>query len=339
MNDLLEGPRGLLLGVVAALLSTIIVFGSFFIALREGGTPVALIPSPVFTPSPTPTHTDTPPPPATPLPGAPTFTSSPLPTETPPPTITPTQTPPSLSAECPPPEGWTKGRVEFGDTLASLASRYGVTSEKMAAANCMVVITSQLVAGTTINVPLPSTAPPPADTPTATRTPRPSATPYPTSPEYTCPGPPSNWVPYRIQRGDNLYRISLKFRVSQSLLQYYNCIANPNRIRAGDIIYVPNVATSTPQVTNTPLPTSPPTDTATSPPPSATPPPAPTATLTFTPTSSQTPVPTDTPVPPTDTPPPPTPTPSFTPTTPPPATTAPPVPPTTAAPVVTTPPP
>jgi LysM repeat protein len=336
MNDLLEGTRGLLLGAIAALISTIIVFGSFFMALREGGTPVALIPSPVFTPSPIPTDTDTPPPPATPLPGAPTFTASPLPTETPLPTPTLTQTFPSLSTECPPPEGWTKGTVELGDTLASLASRYGVTSEKMASANCMFVITSQLIPGTTINVPLPSAGPPATQPPTATRTPRPSATPYPTSPAYTCPGPPSNWVPYRIQRGDNLYRISLKFRVSQSDLQYYNCIANPNRIRAGDIIYVPNVATSTPQVTNTPLPTSPPptappTNTATSPPPSATPPPAPTGTPTFTPTSTETPVPTDTPIPPTGTPSP-TPTPSFTPTTPPP-------PPTTAAPVVTTPPP
>ena len=73
MNNLLEGTTGLLLGVAAALISTLIVFGSFFLALREGGTPVALIPSPVFTPSSTPTDTNTPPPPATALPGAPTY--------------------------------------------------------------------------------------------------------------------------------------------------------------------------------------------------------------------------------------------------------------------------
>ena len=78
MNNLLEGTTGLLLGVAAALISTLIVFGSFFLALREGGTPVALIPSPVFTPSSTPTDTNAPPPPATALPGAPTFTRSPL---------------------------------------------------------------------------------------------------------------------------------------------------------------------------------------------------------------------------------------------------------------------
>jgi LysM repeat protein len=66
------------------------------------------------------------------------------------------------------------------------------------------------------------------------------------------PAPPAGWVPYIIQRGDTLSILSLKFGVSQSLLQRVNCIVNPSDIQAGVRIYAPAVNTQPPPATNTP---------------------------------------------------------------------------------------
>ena len=43
---------------------------------------------------------------------------------------------------------------------------------------------------------------------------------------------------YRIQRGDTLSRIAVKFRVTVQELCKWNNIANPNKIYAGDVIFV-----------------------------------------------------------------------------------------------------
>ncbi|NSW51440.1 MAG: LysM peptidoglycan-binding domain-containing protein [Anaerolineae bacterium] len=66
--------------------------------------------------------------------------------------------------------------------------------------------------------------------------------------------PPVGWRLYTVQSGDNLYRISLKFRVSISLLQKANCLGNSTTIISGQLLWVPNVATSTPDVTETARP-------------------------------------------------------------------------------------
>jgi LysM repeat protein len=286
MKDWLEGTRGFLLGVLTALVSTLIVLGSFWLALTENGTRVALLPSPTASASPTPTppNSPTPPPPAaTSVPGAPTFTPSPTFTLTYTPTVTPTF--PLVSINCAAPPGWTSINVELGDSLQSIAQQFGISPDLLAEANCMtVVISGSLPVDTVINVPAP--------TPTATASPRPATkTPVPTNTQPWCSSPPASWIRYTVQPGENLFRIGLKFGVKTSVLQYYNCIADPDRIRAGQVIYVPNVPTTVPSPTHTVPPTKAPTSTftATFIPPTATGTIPPTLMPSFTPTFTWTP--------------------------------------------------
>lgn len=107
------------------------------------------------TPSRTPTATRTPTPTRTPT-NTPTFTRTPTPTRTKTPTpvptittvmlITPTETP------CSPAQGWLPYTIQNGDTLFSIAQRYGVSVDSLAAGNC---ITKQTIiyAGSTLLVP------------------------------------------------------------------------------------------------------------------------------------------------------------------------------------------
>ena len=142
------------------------------------------------------------------------------------PSATVTLLPPT---SCPPPSGWVAYVVKIGDTLESVATRYGTTPEILKEANCL--IGDVLIPSTLIYVP-----------PTATST-------------YIPCGPPAGWVFYTVQSGDNLFRISLKYRVTVAKLQFANCMGASTNITVGQKLYVPNVATSTPPVyTNTPTP-------------------------------------------------------------------------------------
>lgn len=206
---------------------------------------------------------------------------------------TPTEEEIPTSVVCPAPTDWSSYIVQPGDTLNTLAQRYGIPAATLKTANCL--LSDDLLPDTRLHVP-----------------------PYPTATPIPC-GPPYNWTAfYTVQRGDNLYRIGLKYRVSVQQLQQANCLGYSTQIKAGQRLYVPNVPTSTPVRTNTPTATSTalitatntPTATATSTPdntatlpPSmtASPPPAtetftpvpPSATATDIPTSN----PTDTPLP------------------------------------------
>ncbi len=112
-----------------------------------------------------------------------------------------------------------------------------------------------------------ATSPPTATSlpPTATVAPSsptvPPATPTP-QPTRCVPSPPLGWTNYVVQRGDTLYELSLRFRVSQAQLQQVNCLANPSDIEAGQHIYAPPIATQPPP---TPFATNPPAETATIP--------------------------------------------------------------------------
>lgn len=201
----------------------------------------------------------------------------PPPSITPSPASTPTFPP---STACPAPDGWLSYGVQLGDTLDALAIRYGTSAATLQEKNCLV--TSALMPDTRLYVP-----------------PFPTATPVP------C-GAPFGWVLYKIQPGDNLYRISLQYRVTVAQLQQANCLGYSTQITAGKMLYVPNVPTSTPAVTNTPTATlthTPtmtftPTLTATNAPPTATfTPQPPTETLTPPPTETEIPQFTETPQP------------------------------------------
>lgn len=284
----------LLAGVLAAAVSAILLGGSLLIAAAEDSASVAeaISITPSTTLSPTPVNTL--------RPGDPTHT----PSLTSVPTKSPTPVP---STSCAYPQGWVQVSIQEGDSLQNLAETYDTSPEELAEANCL--LSDSLPVGASIYVPpLP---------PTATLSPSP-ITPPPTQP-IQC-GPPSGWVTYRVQSGDNLYRLSLAYGVTVAQLQQANCLGASTKIKTGQVLYVPNVptrvvtktpswtptqtltttATKTSLSTATKTPTSAPTNTATN---TNTPIPTPTVTNTFTtvPTSTHTTAPTatstDTPTP------------------------------------------
>jgi LysM repeat protein len=123
--------------------------------------------------------------------------------------------------------------------------------------------------------------------PTASLRPLPTSTRafYPTA--VHC-GPYSGWVKnYVVQPGDTLYHISTLYRTTVNALQAANCQQN-TIIVPGELLWVPNVATSTPGVTIIPTFATP-TETLTPPP--ATPIPALSETATPTPTDTSIPDP------------------------------------------------
>ncbi len=100
-----------LLGISAAVVSTLIVFGSLALSMAEGNVSIA------FLPSDTPTSTQ---PIPTQRPGEPTYTPSPTPLAT----ATSTMITPSGLCQTPP--GWTQVAVEIGEDWASSRSKIRV---------------------------------------------------------------------------------------------------------------------------------------------------------------------------------------------------------------------
>lgn len=131
---------------------------------------------------------------------------------------------------CPIPAGWASMIVQPGDTLEDLAAIYNTTPELLAEKNCL--LSFQILPGFTLYVPQVG----------------------PTKTPFQC-GPPPGWILYTVQKGDNLYRISIAFGTTVWQLQVANCLGNSAYIRVGQRIYVPNVPTLTPLPTGTPIPT------------------------------------------------------------------------------------
>ncbi len=193
------------------------------------------------------------------------------------PTLTSTALPSATLAVpvvCNPPTGWLQIIVNANDTLYTIAERYKTTAEILGANNCLG--NTVPAAGSLLYVP-----------PVATVTVIPC-------------GPHPGWIKaYSVQPGDNLYRISLLYRTTVAQLQVGNCMGTSITIYTGQLLWVPNVTTSTPGVTfvpnfNTATPslTLPPTSTfivTESPVPTNTTIP-PTATASITPFPSSTPV-------------------------------------------------
>ena len=283
--------REILTGIIAALISAVILGGSLVLATLEDQSTVAMVVTRTPTLTGQPTRIIL----VTQRPGEPTYTPSPTPR--------PSQTPkPEQPVTCPSPPGWNSIIVQSGDTLDSLAQTYNTTPNALAQANCLV--SSNLIPGSVFYVPGP---PPPTPVP--------------------C-GPPSGWVYYIVQPGDTLYSISRKFGTTVAQLQVANCMGSSTSIRVGQKLYVPYVPTAipsyTPTFTVTPSPepsatpteipptlvpttalpsvtpdgptaTLTPTSTATPEPPTATPTNTPTNTSTPTPSPTNTPTPTSTP--------------------------------------------
>ncbi|MGC8877743.1 MAG: LysM peptidoglycan-binding domain-containing protein [Anaerolineae bacterium] len=142
--------------------------------------------------------------------GPPPATPTPLPvilTPTLPVTLTPLP-PVTLT---PPPPTPTRYVVQRGDTLYSIARRFGVSIWQLASLNNIPNI-NLIYVGQVLIIPAPGPTPP-------------------------GPGPaPGQYV---VQYGDTLFSIARRFGVSVWELASYNNIPNPNYIRAGQVLLIP----------------------------------------------------------------------------------------------------
>jgi LysM repeat protein len=132
----------------------------------------------------------------------------------PPPTVVPTAAPTQVPTVAPAPTtppggGMVTYVVQRGDTLYSLARRYGTTVEAIASANG-IANPNQIKVGQTLKIPT-------------------SGSPIPSPAGET----------YVVQPGDNLFRIALRYGISYTYLARYNGIADPSRIYVGQVLKIP----------------------------------------------------------------------------------------------------
>lgn len=170
---------------------------------------------------------------------------------------TPSAIPLTSTPACPMPEGWTTYIITPGDTLNSLAQDWGTPYDLLFEKNCL--MSELLPAGYILYRP-PQATPSVTFTITMTIEPTPEDTATkkapPIPPQVQC-GPPYGWITYVVKPGDNLYRISLAFGVEVRQLKLANCLTS-DAIRAGQTLFVPNIATRVPTVTEIPTEEPPP---------------------------------------------------------------------------------
>jgi LysM repeat protein len=135
----------------------------------------------------------------------------------------------------------TNYTIQRGDTLYSIALRFGVSVQAIAAAN-NIINPNLIYAGQVIVIPDGSpdggdTSPPPAP---------------------PAPVPPPSSGTYVVKPGDTLFRIAVLHGVTMAALVQANGIANPNIIYAGQVLSIPGPGNGTGQPpaapTSAPLP-------------------------------------------------------------------------------------
>jgi LysM repeat protein len=99
--------------------------------------------------------------------------------------------------------------VQRGENLFRIALRYGTTVQAIASANG-IANPALIYVGQRLTIPSSGAQPPPAGGTT-----------------------------YVVQRGDNLFRIALRYNLSYLYLAQYNGIANPARIYVGQVLRIP----------------------------------------------------------------------------------------------------
>lgn len=162
--------------------------------------------------------------------------------------------------------GETVYTVRWGDTLIGIAIRFHTTVMTIASRNNitninLIYIGQKLIIsapGTSTATPTATRTPSPATgtptaTPTATRTP-PSGTPSGTAsstPSATPSGTPSGTITYRVQWGDTLGSIAVRFGTTVQSIAQLNGITNPNLIYIGQRLIISGTP-PTPTPTRTP---------------------------------------------------------------------------------------
>lgn len=200
-------------GLIVAIISIILVIGGISLALAESAPPAQPVATASASLTPQPIFpSDT---------FAPTATLFIAATET----STATLAAPATSAPpfvCIPPNGWIPIVVAAGDTIYTLSQRYKVSEDTLKNGNCLP--SYEVQAGGILYAPLIAA----------------------TAPPIVC-GPPAAWVKaYAVQPGDNLFRISLAYRISVAQLQAANCMGTSTLIYTNQRLWVPNIPTSTP---------------------------------------------------------------------------------------------
>ena len=128
---------------------------------------------------------------------------------------TPTATPSEVEAETAPPTEGVSYTVRWGDTLFSIAMKYGTTVDDIKAANGLT--DDFIIVGQVLIIPV-DAAPAPPET-------------HPPS-----PGGPTTHI---VQPGENLFRISLRYGTTVDAIAYANNITNPWFIYVGQELLIP----------------------------------------------------------------------------------------------------
>ncbi len=163
--------------------------------------------------------------------------------------------------------------VQPGDRLVDIAARYGVSASAIVRANNL-ANSDVIYPGQQLVIPAAGAAPPPSPTPPPTSVPTPAPTLQPAATSAPLPSTPGVNPPessegsvitrtYEVQAGDTLAGIARRFGLSAAALLQANGITNPDLIRVGQKLVVPQAGsaggspaqpTAQPEAQNTPLP-------------------------------------------------------------------------------------
>ncbi len=141
-----------------------------------------------------------------------------------------------------------KYTVQSGDSLTSVAARFGITRQTLAAANG-ISASSYLYVGQVLTIPgAAQTQPdPPKTQPTNTPQPPPTATSIPPTAVPTTTAEPvqapsdadkGKPVKYTVQSGDTLSKIAVQFHTTVNNLQSLNNLGNTNYIYVGQVLII-----------------------------------------------------------------------------------------------------
>ncbi len=213
MKSLKEVSIGMLSGIATSL----VILGAILVAMTEGQ--VQIVPTVLSTIT-LPVFEDTP------VPGLSTFTPPPPQPSARPVMVTPTQN----FTHCPIPVGWELYTILPGDRLSDLAASRGVNVALLSEGNCLVGTT--LIEGSQLALPsLPTATFTPSNSPTSSLI-------FTLAPTGVRCEPKIGWITYRVQSGDNLFRLSQAVHLSVQELMVANCLSNAVII-TGQTLFLP----------------------------------------------------------------------------------------------------